>query len=139
MIVLDTNVLSALMRRAQDATIVAWLDQQPPDSIWITAITVFEARFGVASLPRGRRRRALEEALERVLTEDLDNRVLEFDTTAAAAAATLAADRRVAGRPVELRDALIAGIAIARRATLATRNVRHFADLPVPVVDPWAV
>jgi predicted nucleic acid-binding protein len=137
-IILDTNVLSALMRTAPDAQVVNWLDGQPADSIWITSITVFEARYGLAILPRGRRRRALEEGFSRLLEEDLENRVLDFDAAAAASAGALAAVRRKAGRPVDLRDTQIAGIATARHATLATRNVRHFADLDVPVVDPWS-
>jgi predicted nucleic acid-binding protein len=136
-ILLDTNVLSALMRTTPDASVVAWLDRQPAESVWITSITVFETRLGLALLAQGRRRHALEAAFARLLEDDLENRVLDFDVAAAAAAALLAADRQKAGRPADMRDTLIAGIALARRATLATRNVRHFADLKVPVVDPW--
>ena len=138
MIVLDTNVLSALMRTAPDAAVVAWLDALPADSVWTTSVTVFEARFGLAILPKGRRRTALEAAFARVLEDDLENRVLDFDDGAAGAASLLAAARQRRGRPVDLRDTMIAGITLARRATLATRNVRHFSDLEVPVVDPWA-
>jgi toxin FitB len=136
-IILDTNVLSALMRTAPDEAVVAWLDRQPAESIWITSITVFEARFGLALLRGGRRRRALEAAFTGLVDEELENRVLDFDVAAARVAAPLAAERQRAGRPVDMRDTQIAGIALARRATLATRNVRHFADLKVPVVDPW--
>lgn len=137
MIVLDTNVLSALMRRTPETPVVAWLDRQPAESVWVTSITLFEARLGLALLPSGRRRQALESAFARLLEEDLQNRVLDFDGAAATEAASLAAERQKAGRPVDMRDTQIAGIALARRATLATRNVRHFADLKVPVVDPW--
>ena len=137
MIILDTNVLSALMRTGSDAHVVAWLDRQPAESVWITSITVFEARFGLAVLPQGRRRRALEAAFAQLLEDDLENRVLDFDAAAATSAASLAADRQRAGHPIDMRDTQIAGIALARHATLATRNVRHFADLKVPVVDPW--
>jgi predicted nucleic acid-binding protein len=136
--ILDTNVLSALMRPAADAPVVAWLDRQPAESVWITSITLFEARFGMNLLPQGKRRRALEAAFARVLDEDLENRVLDFDTAAAASAATLAAERQKAGRPADMRDTQIAGIALARRATIATRNVQHFAGLTVAVVNPWA-
>jgi hypothetical protein len=69
--------------------------------------------------------------------EDLENRVLDFDTGAALEAAELAARRQRTGRPVDMRDTQIAGIAMARHATLATRNVRHFVDLEIPVIDPW--
>lgn len=137
MIILDTNVLSALMRTAPEAEVVRWLDHQPAESIWITSITLFETRLGLALLPRGRRRQLLELAFDRLLAEDLENRVLDFDSAAAAEAATLAASRQRAGRPVDMRDTQIAGIALARRATLATRNVRHFQDLSVTVIDPW--
>jgi predicted nucleic acid-binding protein len=138
MIILDTNVLSALMRRDPEVSVVEWLNRQPTESVWITSITLFEARFGLALLPRGRRRQMLEAAFAQVLKEDLENRVLDFDSAAATEAAALAAERRKAGRPVDLRDTQIAGIALVRRATLATRNVRHFRDLKVPIVDPWA-
>ena len=137
MIILDTNVLSALMRTAPDVAVVNWLDRQPADSVWVTSITVFETRFGLALLPRGKKRAGLESAFDRVLAEDLANRVLDFDSAAATVAAKLAADRQHAGRVADFRDTLIAGIAQARRATLATRNIRHFEGLDVPVVDPW--
>jgi predicted nucleic acid-binding protein len=137
MIILDTNVLSALMRTSPDPPVVAWLDRQPAESVWITTITVFETRFGLALLPAGKRRRALESAFTRLLTDDLEERVLDFDVPAAAAAASLAGSRQKAGRPVDFRDALIAGIAQARRAMLATRNVRHFQDFGIQLVDPW--
>jgi predicted nucleic acid-binding protein len=136
-IVLDTNVLSALMRTIPDAVVVEWLDRQPADSVWITSITVFEARFGLALLPKGKRRSSLEQSFDRMLTEDLSSRVLTLDEVAAAMAAQLAAERQRSGRVVDLRDTLIAGIAQARRATIATRNTRHFDGLDVPVVNPW--
>lgn len=137
MIILDTNVLSTLMNSRPDVAVVAWLDRQPTESIWITSITVFESRLGLALLPGGRRRQLLEAAFEQIVAVDLDDRVLDFDRGAAAAAAALAAYRQRAGKPVDMRDTQIAGITVSRRATLATRNVRHFADLQVPVVDPW--
>jgi toxin FitB len=135
--ILDTNVLSAIMRTNPETVVVEWLDRQPSDSVWLSSITVLETRFGLALLPKGRRRRGLERAFESVLTEDLANRVLDFDSVAAATAAQLAADRQRAGRVVDLRDTLIAGIALARRATIATRNTKHFEGLDVPVISPW--
>lgn len=138
MILLDTNVLSALMRREADSTVVAWLDAQPPESIWTTSITVFEIRFGLEILAKGRRRKALEEAFASALDEDFDGRVLAFDQAAAEAAAAIAARRREAGRPVEIRDVQIAGITAARKATLATRNIRHFEGAGIALIDPWA-
>lgn len=137
MIVLDTNVLSALMRDVPAIPVVEWLDAQAAESVWITSVTVFEARFGIRLLPAGKRRKSLESTFDALLAEDLEGRVLDFDMSAANAAADLAASRQRAGRPVDVRDTLIAGIVMARRATLATRNVKHFADLSVPVVNPW--
>ena len=139
MIILDTNVLSALMRTAPEGPVVAWLDRQPAESVWITSVTLFEALLGLALLPAGRRRRALDAAFASLLKEDLENRVSDFDGAAAREAAVLAARRQKAGRPVDVRATQIAGIALARRATLATRNVRQFEDLPIQVVDPWVV
>jgi toxin FitB len=138
LIVLDTNILSALMRTEPEASVLAFLDRQDPSSVWITAVTVFEVRFGLYRLAAGRRRRALEAAFEQLVADDLDHRVLGFDASAAAHAAQLAAAREAAGRPVDLRDTWIAGIVAARGATLITRNLRHFRDLDVRVVDPWA-
>jgi toxin FitB len=138
-ILLDTNVVSALMRREPDAIVVAWLDQLPPESVWTTSITVFEIRLGLDLLVEGRRRRVLEEAFAKALAEDFENRVLPFDQVAAQAAGRIAAERRRAGRTVEVRDVQIAGIAAARKATLATRNRRHFEGLGLALVDPWAV
>lgn len=137
MIILDTNVLSELMRRAPDSAVLAWLDRQPPLSIWITTITLFECQFGLALMPLGHRRQALESSFAALLADDLDKRVLAFDTEAAAQAAALAAQRQLAGRPVDMRDTQIAGIAQSRRATLATRNLKHFEGLSVAVVNPW--
>ena len=138
MILLDTNVLSALMRREADPVMVAWLDAQPPESIWTTAVTVFEVRLGLEILADGRRRKALEEAFARALEEDFDGRVLPFDQTAAEAAAIIAARQREAGRPIEIRDVQIAGITAARKAALATRNTRHFEGTGITLIDPWA-
>jgi predicted nucleic acid-binding protein len=138
MMILDTNVLSAVMQQQPDPQIVAWLDEQPAESIWISSITVFEARYGLALLAPGQRKKALQERFEQLLHDDLENRVAMFDTTAATQAALLAAERKARGRPIDMRDTFIAGIVLARRATLATRNTRHFDDLSIPVVNPWA-
>ena len=138
MILLDTNVLSALMRTTPDPGAVGWLDLQEPSEIWTTAISVFEIRFGLAGMAAGRRRQALESAFADLIAIDLAGRVAPVDRAAAEAAGALAADREASGRPVDVRDTLIAGIAIARRATIATRDVKHFADLSTPVLDPWA-
>ena len=138
MIVLDTDVASGLMRPNRDPRLVSWLDACPPESMWLTAVTVYELRYGVEALPEGRRRDELDRAINRALTDDFGGRVLPLDEAAAAIAASLAASRKRQGRPIEIRDTLIAGIVLSRKAELATRNIRHFRDLDVSVVDPFA-
>ena len=125
------------MLQVPEAAVIEWLDRQPSESVWVTSVTLFEIQFGLALLPRGRRRQALESAFSLLMEEDLKDRVLAFDGAAAAESAELAALRQKSGQSVDIRDTQIAGIALARRATLATRNWRHFRDLKVPVVDPW--
>ncbi|MCF8211535.1 MAG: type II toxin-antitoxin system VapC family toxin [Rhodoferax sp.] len=139
MSILDTNVLSALMQSQVDSQVVAWLDAHPADDFWITSITMFEARYGLDLMPAGQRKQLLQMRFERIVQDDLQNRVLGFESSAANAAAELAAERKVVGCPVGMRGTFVAGIALARQATLATRNVRHFDDLQVPVLNPWLV
>jgi toxin FitB len=135
--VLDTNVVSELMHPKPNGRVIAWLDRQAAHSLWITAITAFELLFGIALLAPGRRQAQIAGALTKVLNQDLDRRVLDFDWASAEKTAILAAERQRAGRPVDLRDTQIAGIVLAREATLATRNTRHFEDLSVPLINPW--
>jgi predicted nucleic acid-binding protein len=136
-IVLDTNVLSALMRRVPDAEVVEWLDTQPRSSVWTTALTVLEIRFGLQIVPAGKRQTALLRAFESVLIDKIEQRIAPFDLAAAEHAGDLMAERHRKGRPGDLRDTMQAGIVLAHHATLATRNTRHFEDLSVPVVNPW--
>lgn len=127
------------MQREPDAAVVLWLDRQAPESIWTTSITVFEIRFVLELLASGRRKGTLEQAFNDMLEADFENRVVAFDEAAAQAAGEIAAQRRRTGRSVEIRDVQIAGIAVARKAAVATRNVRHFAGLGVELIDPWSV
>jgi len=137
-IILDTNVLSALMRSPADQQVAHWLDQQPRISLWTTSITVLEIRYGLQLLPAGKRRSTLVALFEILVVEKMDSRVASFDIAAAQHAGDLMAARHRRGRPGDLRDTMIAGIVLAARATLATRNTSHFADLDVPVVNPWS-
>ncbi|MGH9858449.1 MAG: type II toxin-antitoxin system VapC family toxin [Candidatus Acidiferrales bacterium] len=137
MIILDTNVLSVLMRPSPDPAVIAWLDRQPQISIWITSLTVFEIRFGLQLMAPGKRKLALADAFE-VFLDKIGRRIAPFDTEAASQAGELMAFRQQQGRPGDVRDTLIAGIVLARAATLATRNTRHFEDLTVSVVNPWS-
>jgi predicted nucleic acid-binding protein len=137
MVVLDTNVISALMHEPPQPEVTTWLDRQPRVSVWTTSITIMEIRHGIESLAPGRRRTRLQLAMATLVAEKIEHRIAAFDTAAANAAAVLMAERQRAGRPGDMRDTMIAGIVIASHATLATRNTRHFADLSVAVVDPW--
>jgi predicted nucleic acid-binding protein len=137
MILLDTNVISALMREKPEPAVLDWINKQPPSEVWTTSVSVFEIRHGLGRMATGRRRRGLETVVEAFLTEDLADRIAILDRAAADAAGSLAARREAAGRAPDIRDTLIAGIALARRAAIATRNVKHFSDLDVPVIDPW--
>jgi toxin FitB len=137
MIVLDTNVISEIMLPAPSAEVLRWVDSQPPRSIWITSINLYEIRYGLQSMPPGKRRTALSALLERWLAEVVQNRIANFDQAAAGQAANLAATLKLKGRPRDARDTMIAGIVLASRATLATRNTKHFEDIAKSVVNPW--
>ncbi len=137
MIILDTNILSAVMQEKGNRTIVAWLDKQAWESIWITAITVFEIRLGLSTLTKGKRRVKLEEAFHQTLENLLEGRILPFDEDAALAAGELAAERRRRGITVDMRDTQIAGIATVKRSTIVTRNTKDFKELAVSVINPW--
>ncbi len=136
MIVLDTNVLSALMRQTPDKSVIVWLDKQPRTSIWTTSVTILEVRFGLQVMPLGKRRSLLIREFETVL-DKIGYRIAPFDAAAAQQAGDLMASRQKKGRPGDLRDTMIAGIVLAHHATLATRNITHFEDLSVPVINPW--
>jgi toxin FitB len=137
MILLDTNVLSELMRPVPSAAVESWMSDQPVAGIFISAITEAELRYGLALLPDGQRQRRLVAQAEAMLAEDFAGRVLPFDSPAASAYARIAAARRLVGRPISQADAQIAAVAASRGASLATRNVADFVDCGVEVVDPW--
>ena len=137
MIILDTNVLSALMTEPPELVVAEWLNGQPRESMWTSSISVLELRFGLEVMAGGRRRETRSAIFRRLVEEKLEQRIVPFDHDAAEAAAVLMAKHKAAGTPRELRDTMIAGIALARRATLATRNVRHFAGSDVKIVNPW--
>lgn len=136
MIILDTNVISALMSDPPNANVVRWMDTQAQSSIWTTSITVLEIETGLATMPAGKRQAALALVFEQIL-DSLDHRIATFDEEAARLAANLTAFRQKKGRTGDLRDTMIAGIVLARHASLGTRNVTHFADLTAAVINPW--
>jgi len=136
-IIVDTNVASELMADRPSPQVISWLDRIDPEELWLTAITVFEIKGGVDAKPKGRRKRALLAAFDQLLLNDFHNRVLSFDLSAALHAAQIDVERQKRGRRAGFADAQIAGIAVSHGATVVTRNVRHFEDLAVPVVNPW--
>ena len=137
MVILDTNVVSEFMRRHPEPAVVAWLNARPPHDLFVTAVTEAEVRTGIAFLPAGRRRRHLVRAADRAFNELFEDRVLPFEREAARAYATIAAERRKAGRPISQFDCQIAAIARSLGAAVATRNTRDFDETGIPVLDPW--
>lgn len=137
MIVLDTNVLSEITRQSPDADVLAWLDSLPAAEVATTAITAAELLYGVTRLPGGHRKSALTTAIHALINEDFHGRVEPFDAPAAAQYAAVVSEREQLGRPVSAADAQIAAICRARRATLATRNIKDFEGTGIELVNPW--
>ena len=139
MIVLDTNVLSETMKPAPAAEVLHWLAGQPAARIFTTSISQAEILYGLELLPRGKRRAALQSAVEAMFEEDFAGRILPFDADAARLFPRIAASRRAAGRPIAQADAQIAAIARSRGASLATRNTGDFESCGVTLLNPWQV
>ena len=137
-VLLDTNVVSELMRKSPDQTVAVWAAGHRLESLFFSAVGEAELRYGAAILPTGQRREMLVSDIDKMLGEAFENRVLPFDSGAARAYADIAAKRRANGRPVAPADCQIAAIARSRSMTVATRNVRDFEDVGIEVVDPWA-
>ena len=138
MIVLDTNVLSELMRTDPNANVVAWVEKQLTSELFTTSVNEAEIFYGIELLASGKRREKLLAAADAMFTKDLRGRVLGFDSRAARAFSTIAARRRALGKPINHADAQIAAIAYVQRARLATRNVTDFHDCAIDLIDPWA-
>lgn len=138
MIVLDTNVISELMRAEPDGAVLEWFAGQPMAALFTTTVSEAEIYYGLALLPEGKRREALQSAARAMFEEDFAGRILAFDTDAAHAYADIASARRLGGQPISQFDAQIAGVARSRGAQLATRNLRDFVDCGISLVDPWA-
>lgn len=138
MIVLDTNVLSELMRPEPSATVVSWVDRQAEATLYLTSITLAEIRFGIAALPRGRRRKELGAAFEEGIRPLFGGRILAFDEAASVEYASLRADARARGQGIGDVDALIAATVRAHRFAVATRDVAPFQVAGVRVVNPFA-
>lgn len=134
---LDTNVLSELLRAAPNQAVVAWVVAQPGGSLFVTSVTEAEMRIGVRLLPAGKRRQALEVAIAAMFAEDFAGRIRSFDTAAVPDYVDIVWKRRAAGRPISQFDAQIAAIALCHGDKLATRNVSDFEGCGLALVDPW--
>ena len=137
MIVLDTNVLSELMRLQPAAPVVAWLDAQEANELWLTSITVAEILYGIARLPEGQRKHNLTVAAVAMFNEDFADRILNFDAEAAAHYADIVIARERSGRPISMADAQIAAICRSPSAVLATRNEKDFETTGINLINPW--
>ncbi|MDR1441247.1 MAG: type II toxin-antitoxin system VapC family toxin [Bifidobacteriaceae bacterium] len=138
MIILDTNVVSEPLRPAPEPAVVAWLDAQAADSLYLTAVTVAELRLGAALLPAGKRRDAVQDAIEKDVIAGFAGRILAFDLGCSQPYADMVARARAAGQPVSTADAIIAAIAAANGMAVATRDTRPFGAIGLKVFNPWA-
>ncbi|WP_415952427.1 type II toxin-antitoxin system VapC family toxin [Streptomyces sp. KLOTTS4A1] len=138
MIILDTNILSELVKPAPHQQVIDWLDSLVPDEVATTAVTAAELWHGVRRLPDGKRRAELAEGIDAMLFDDLGGRIEAFDTAAASRYADIVTAREKAGRPIATADAQIAAICAKRGAVLATRNVKDFEGVGITLVNPWA-
>ena len=136
MILLDTNVVSELMRSRPDAAVLAWVGAQPRSSLFLCAVTQAEISYGIALLSRGKRSQGLAQSAA-VFWAEFEGRILSFDSEAAAAYAGISAQRRALGQPIDMADAQIAAIAQSQRLALATRNVRDFGSCGVELINPF--
>jgi predicted nucleic acid-binding protein len=137
MILVDTNVVSELMRPAPAPAVLAWFATQAAADLFLSAVSEAELRAGAACLPAGRRRDALTAAIDAMVAEDFAGRLLAFDSPAARSYALIAAARRAAGQPIAQADCQIAATAHAHGAAVATRNVADFLGCGIAVIDPW--
>jgi len=138
MILLDTNVISEMMRERPEPAVSAWLDKQPEEELWTASVVLAELLSGIDMMPVGRKQRALSEAVEAMIAEDFRGQILDFDLRAARQYGHILATRRKMGRPIREFDAQIAAIASVHRAALATRDVKDFIACGLKVIDPWS-
>lgn len=138
MIILDTNVVSELMKPAPSDALMRWFQDTPPEPLALTAITVAELRYGIAMLPEGKRKAGLDQAVTEMLAQDFPGLVLPFDQAAAEHYGPLAAQHRAAGRNPGQADVMIAAIATAQGAGIATRNLKDFEGFDLRLLNPFA-
>jgi predicted nucleic acid-binding protein len=134
---LDTNVVSELMRPAPEAAVLSWINRQAADTLWLNSVVVSELLYGIARLPNDKRRAQMAQTVQVMLGEDFSGRVLPFDLDAAVVYADLVAIRERQGLAIDIADAQIAAICLAHSATLVTRNTKHFDGLGLTLINPW--
>jgi predicted nucleic acid-binding protein len=139
MIVLDTNVVSEPLRPTPSERVIAWLDRQHLQTLYLSTITLAELRYGIAALPNGRRKQDLGERVENALLPLFVGRVCDFDDAASRAYPSVQVASSTRGRPLGALDALIAATCLSRGFALATRNVRHFDGCGLELINPWVV
>jgi toxin FitB len=137
MIVLDTNVISELMRPQTNESVLGWVDAQGQDELFVTAVTVGEILYGIARLPDGKRKSDLHTAADETLDVDFAERILAFDKSAAEHYGHVVSLRERNGRPISMADALIASICLSYSASLATRNIADFEGVGLDLINPW--
>ena len=137
MILLDTNVVSEMIRKSPHPAVQAWIRGRPANDLYFSAVGEAEMRYGAAIMPAGRRRDTLASEIEAMLRDAFDRRILPFDSDAALAYADVASSRRARGRPVAHADCQIAAIARSHGMAVATRNLRDFAEMGIDLIDPW--
>jgi toxin FitB len=138
-ILLDTNVLSELMRPIPDPHVVRWLDARPAGEVWISAVTIAEIRLGILRLPAGKRKALLLDLAEQMFKEDFHDRCLPFDCEAAFEYAVIVDQRNRQGHPISVEDAQLAAIARTAELALTTRNTKDFSDIEgLTLLNPWA-
>ncbi len=137
MIILDTNIISEMMKSVPAEKVSSWLDQQEVNQLYITTITIAEISYGLNVLPKGSRRQLLENAFNKTIHAAFKHRVLPFDESAAHLYGKMMGHRKELGRPLSVLDGQIAAIARMQDATLATRNIRDFANCEVDLINPF--
>lgn len=137
MIILDTNVISALMHPKPDTSVIKWLNRYDLEYLWLTSISIMEIQYGINLLADGKKRDHLQDAFNLMLLKSFRKRIIEFEEDAALAAADIAASSKRSGQNITIQDLQIAGIAMAKGAAIATRNVKDFNHSDIEIINPW--
>lgn len=138
MILLDTNIISEMMKQVPNPSVIKWVSLQEVTQLFVSSITIAEIGYGLNVLPEGRRRTMLENGFKKALLESFTDRILSFDENAAYLYGKIMGDRKKQGRPLSLLDGQIVAIALLHGAALATRNIRDFEDCALQLIDPFS-